>query len=449
MSGRLFQMRLETATEADNTVILHISDAILVCYRCRRKTLESNDSRHRGQVLTSIMFLSLRHMAIFLLVMTAGADIALAQSPACDRWRTELASMRGGGGGQRSAAAAQQAGAELSRAINYSRQIGCDRSQFFGGGAPQCGALNARISQLQAQFSQLQGQAQSAGSAERRAQLAGLIEANCQTRGVYQTPPPLPVGAAPQQQPRRERTFFEALFGIEPQRGPVPDQIESTLPELDPNQQPEEKGIRFGAGMPVCVRTCDGFFFPLSNSPGGRENQAEMCAALCPSAEMQVFYMSGNGDIESSVGRGGQAYASLPNAGKYIRSYDPTCGCRKQGESWTAALRDAESMLDRQRGDVIVTQAKSDELSKPRGVATPRKSRNAPQTPVVAPEPAPTTANIPTAGTESSGIGSQDTVGSDTLGQGLGLRRDVTGANGEKKSIRIVAPNLAPQRQIQ
>jgi Protein of unknown function (DUF2865) len=390
------------------------------------------------------MFLFLCRMAIFLLAFTAGANLALAQSPSCDRWRAEFASLRGGGQ-RNTAAAVQQAGAELARAINYARQIGCDRGRFFGGASPECGPLNARINQLQAQFSQAQGQAQPDGNAERRAQLASLIETNCQARGVYQTPPPAPVGVVPQQQPQRERSFFDALFGIEPQRGPAPEPVESTLPELDPNKPPEEKGLRYGAGMPVCVRTCDGFFFPLSNSPGGRENQAEMCAALCPSAEMQVFYMSGNGNIESAVGRGGQSYTSLPNAGKYIRSFDPTCGCRKQGESWTIALRDAERMLDRQRGDLIVTQAKADELSKPRGIATPRKQKNVPaaQTPTATPE------IIPTAGTESSGIGSQDAVGSDTLGQGLGLRRDVTGANGEKKSIRIVAPNLAPQQKVQ
>lgn len=414
---------------------------------------ESDDFGSDGQVLKSIMFAFLRRIAFWTLVMAAGADMAglsmaQAQSPSCDRWRAELAGMRSGG--QRNAGAAQRVGAELSRAINYSRQIGCDRG-FFGGGSPECGPLNNRINQLQSQYSQLQGQAQSDGSAERRAQLTSLIEANCQSRGVFQSPPPLPVGAAPQQQPRRERTFFEALFGIEPQRGGPAEPIESTLPELDPNPTNEEKpGIRFGAGMPVCVRTCDGFFFPLSNSPGGRENQAEMCAALCPSAEMQVFYMSGNGDIESAVGRGGQSYSSLPNASKYTRSFDPTCGCRKPGESWTVALRDAERMIDRQRGDVIVTQAKSDELAKPRGVATPRRQKNAPPAPPpVAAGPATPAEAIPTAGNESSGIGSLDTAGNDTLGRGLGVRRDVTGANGEKKTIRVVAPNLAPQLKVQ
>lgn len=401
------------------------------------------------------MFLHFRRIAFLMLTIAASVDAARAQSPTCDRWRAELAGLPNPG--QRNPAGAQRVGAELSRAINYSRQLGCERG-FFGGGSPECAPLNSRINQLQAQYAQLQGQTQSDGFSQRRAQLAGLIQANCQSRGVFQTPPPLPVGATPQQpaQPRRERTFFEALFGIEPQRSQPVAPIESTLPELDPDQLPGEKpGIRFGAGMPVCVRTCDGFFFPLSNSPGGRDNQAEMCAALCPSAEMQVFYMSGNGEIESAVGRGGQSYASLPNAAKYTRSFDPTCGCRSPGESWTTALRDAERMIERQRGDVIVTQAKADELSKPRGVATPRRQKNAPPA-ASPPAPAPVAANstvlteaIPTAGTESSGIGSLDTAGSDTLGQGLGLRRDVTGANGEKKSIRIVAPNLAPQQRVQ
>ena len=58
-------------------------------------------------------------------------------------------------------------------------------SGFFGGGSPECGPLNNRINQLQSQYSQLQGQAQSDGSAERRAQLASLIEANCQSLWLW------------------------------------------------------------------------------------------------------------------------------------------------------------------------------------------------------------------------------------------------------------------------
>ena len=392
--------------------------------------------------------ISLRRIAAGLFLLAAGTDLSFAQTPACDRWRAEFASLRGGGGGQ-SASAVRRVGAELSRAINYSRQLGCDRGGFFGGAPPECGNLNARINQLQGQFSQLQAQSQYDGSGQRRAELAGLIENNCQPRGVYQTPPPASVGLPPQQAPRRERSFFEALFGIEPDRPqPGQPQIESTLPELDPSKPAEEKpSIRFGASMPVCVRTCDGYFFPLANSPGGRESQAEMCAALCPSAEMQVFYMSGNGEIDTAVSRNGQGYNALANAGKYMRSYDPSCGCRKQGESWTQALRNAEGMLETRRGDVIVTAAKAEELSRPRAMAISRRQKPA-ATPTVT-EPAIPAEAIPTAGTESAGIGPRDAGAGAILRQGIGLRRDITSATGEKKSVRIVAPNLSPQHNIQ
>lgn len=377
-------------------------------------------------------------LPILLALLGSGIQSAAAQAPACDRWRSELASLRDSGGGN--PRAAQRVGAELSRAINYGRQLGCDRIGF-GGGAPECAALNARIGQLQAQYAQLQGQSQYDGTAQRRAQLASLIEANCQPSGVFQTAPPLPVEAQ-RRQPVRERSFFEALFGIEPQRQAPVEPLESTLPELDPDA-PQEKGIRYGAGQPVCVRSCDGFFFPLSNSPGGRDNQGAMCAALCPSAEMQVFYMTGNGNIESAVSRNGEPYSALPNASKYLRSYDPTCGCRKQGESWTAALREAENMLERQRGDVIVTPAKSEELSRPRTLASRRqKPAKGEKTPAEAPA---SVEAIPTAGHDSAGIGPKDTGSGDTLDKGLGVRKNVTGANGEQKSIRVVAPNLAPQ----
>lgn len=387
------------------------------------------------------MFSVPRRAVMALMMLTLSAGVAVAQSPACDSWRAEFARLRGGGdpGG------AQRVGAELSRTINYSRQIGCDRGGFFGGGIPaECAGLSARIRQLQGQFQSLQGQ--DGGASQRRAQLASLIEANCQSRGVYQTPPALPTGVAPAQ-PRRERSFFEALFGVDPPRSSAPDPIYNE-PDFDPPPD-DGTGQRFGAGTPVCVRTCDGFFFPLSNSPGGREGQEQMCAALCPSSSMQVFYMSGNGEIDSAVSRGGQPYSSLANASKYTRSFDSACGCRKQGESWIEALRDAERMLDAKRGDLIVTAAKAEELSKPR-LATPRRGKQPPVPAVAAAAPAAVSVEaVPTAGTESAGIGPQNAGSGDTLRQGGGTQREITGPNGEKKTIRIVAPNLSPQHVTQ
>ena len=57
--------------------------------------------------------------------------------------------------------------------------------------------------------------------------------------------------AAASQQPQRPRTLFESLFG-----GPL---REEASPDADPLQLPQS-----GAFRTVCVRTCDGFFFPIS-----------------------------------------------------------------------------------------------------------------------------------------------------------------------------------------
>ncbi len=367
---------------------------------------------------------------------------AAAQSPSCQNWREELASLQGqrSGGDPR---AAQAVGAELSRSINQFRAMGCERSQFsFFSEAPPpgCAQLQGRIGQLQARFASLQQQGGN-GTERRRAQLASLIENNCQ-RGVYQTPEPQRT-----QQPQ-QRGFFEALFGIEPDRSrrPMPELDVSEPQLLQPGDQELEKQ-RWGAGRPVCVRTCDGFFFPLSNSPGGRESQNDMCQALCPAAETAVFYMSGDGDIESATGRNGQSYTSLANASRYTRGFDASCSCRKTGETWRAALRDAEDMLDRRRGDVIVSEKRAAELSQPRQdnrAETRRRQQAKVDVPPVDELPMNST-NSPTASNDSAGVGPQGAGVGPTLRQGLGVLREVQTADGEKRTVRVVAPGIAPQ----
>lgn len=367
--------------------------------------------------------------ALLAVVTISGA--ALAQSPSCNAWRSELASLQGqrGGGDPRAAQAAQRVGAQLSQATSQYRAMGCERGgfTFFGEGPPaQCGGLRAQIGQLQAQYGSLQQQAQGGAVEQRRAQLAAAINNNCR---------------APQQ-----RGFFETIFGLEPRRG----EIDSTLPELDPEQPLEPEKPRMGGPQTVCVRTCDGFFFPLANNPGGRDSSDEMCQALCPGVETLAYGMSNGGDIQNSVARAtGQPYSSLPNAGKYQRSFDAACTCRGQGQSWAQALKEAEYLLDKRKGDVIVTEQRAAELSRPKETKPDPKRRGA--APAVQPTAAPEipdekpmpSENSPTAGTESAGVG-PTSVGERVLDKGDGLKRETRSVTGERRTVRIVAPNLAP-----
>jgi hypothetical protein len=400
---------------------------------------------HRDSTLLSMIFASLRRVLAPALasapVLAALAGAAMAQTPACSNWRAELASLQGQRGGDpRAAQAAQRVAGQLAQLSSQYRAMGCDRGGFlfFGEQPPaQCGGVRAQLGALQSQYAQLQRQAQGGGVEQRRAQLAALIDSNCRDQ--------------------RQRGFFETIFGIEPRRG----EIDSTLPELDPEQprDPSETTARQGGPHTVCVRTCDGFFFPLANNPGGREGQDEMCQALCPGTETLAFGMSNGGDIQNAVARSsGTPYASLPNALKYTKSFDASCTCRAPGQSWTQALQQAEQMLDQRKGDIIVTEQRSLEMSRPKPEQPQRGKKGAAAgTPEAAPAgPAPTVlqaapgdepaaaANLPTASTESAGVGPQKIDGAQTLNQGDGLKRESKSVTGERRTVRIVAPNLAP-----
>jgi len=227
------------------------------------------------------------------------------------------------GGGSRYAAAARRQAAELARTQAYAHQLGCDGFSFFGAN-PQCGALNSHIGQMQANL----GQLQSAGGGA-RGELVARFNAYC--RG--------------QPQPPRSRGFFESLFGSgqeEPRQGPVP--------EGPPGEQPPgatDGGVgAHGGSQAVCVRSCDGGFFPLGISARrGGESLTEMCQALCPGTETAVFTRSPDSDIKSAVGLDGKPYMDLPNALKFQKNYSSACSCRQPGKSWAETLANAEEVL--------------------------------------------------------------------------------------------------------
>ena len=402
------------------------------------------------------MFVRFRLLALVVTALLGPPSFALAQAPQCDAWRGELARIeRGGGGSPRASADAARVGAALGQAQARYSALQCDGAWVFQPPPPQCFALRGQIGQLRAQYGSLQqGGGGPGGSNEnRRRALMAAIDDNCRP-GVYRTDPIAP-------QPAQPRTLFEALFGV-PERPAPPGQSgpEGSLLDIEPQEKREPS---WGSGRPVCVRTCDGFFFPLATSPGGRDGQPDMCQALCPAAETEVFYMAGDGNIENATRRGGGSYAGLANAGKYLRQFDASCTCRKQGQTWAAALAEAEDMLDRRRGDVIVTEQRAEEMSRPRvDRATEQRTRReeervrrqqaiAPVAPAsdVAAEAAAARAldaagrSAPTASTESSGIGPSN-LGTGLVNANQGERRELTNSAGEKRTVRIVAPQITP-----
>jgi hypothetical protein len=360
-------------------------------------------------------FRSLLAAAAFL----AAGQAAVAQSPECQRFRAELANLdRGGGGAPTGQMRAQSA--EINRLVGYYRNIGCERGPlgFLAGPAPaECGSIAQQIRQLEAGYARLASQAVDPGEVDaRRRQLQVAVQQTCSTE---------------------PRGFFESIFGAPRQQ---------RQQEIMPEGQPiiADEGPRsLGGGRLICVKTCDGSFFPLTTPPGGGQSANEMCQALCPGTETQAFAYPGgdNGLSRAASLAGNQPYTSLANAFKFRKAFDEACACKKQGESWAVVLRKAESMLEQRKGDMIVTAEKAEELSRPKAVqarkAADKKADEEEK------EAAETAAAAPTASKESSGIGPQSIENTAVVGQSEGSTREVV-AGGQKKTVRVIAPNLIP-----
>lgn len=381
---------------------------------------------------------------------------AAAQSANCRNLQAQIASLSRGDPARANtfARAAQKQRGELDRTIAYANSIGCQKRQFliFGEAAPpQCGALNARIQSMRGNLASLDDQAGEAAGGS-----PGAIRAlNARFNAECRAPQPSPqIAAAPSP---RQRSLFDELFGVRP--GPLPPsdfppaQQEANLRRvpLEPVQSPlddgeEEDGVRRGGGSKaVCVRKCDGGFFPVSYSARSRnaDSLGDMCKALCPNAEVELFTYRASGEIEEAVSADGEAYTSLPNAFKFQKTFDPACGCKPPGQSWVQALAEAERALGREsRNDILVTAKKSDELARPKN--DPRKRPKAGADPnaaafdAAAERDAFLAGRAPTAGGATTGIAAGDGAKANLLAQGQGETREVTGPDGVKRRVRVI-----------
>jgi hypothetical protein len=399
----------------------------------------------------------------------SAANDALAQSAECARLQAAIASAPRGGGGQLQAAAERQR-AELSRTSAYARSIGCDNQKFlfFGSEPPaQCGEIKGQIARMQASLADLQARSGGGGG---RGELIARYNAEC-------------VNA-----PRGPSNFFEALFGSgRPSSGEPSTQ--ASLP-LSPEEQQQtiersieeqKKGANAHAGSyAVCVRTCDGSFFPVSYSGAGSRSDSleEVCRSLCPNADMALYSFPFGGTIDQAVSSTGERYVDMPNALKFQQSFDSTCSCRRRGETWVQALANAEAKYGHESHDILVTPEKSAEMSRPvvaKAAADPKaksSKTNAKSTaatagaanatlptPMPSPSPSPTpdaatpgldangadtalSAAAATVSREASGIAGGDAQGGTRYSQSQGQTVTETGPDGVKRKVRIVGPTL-------
>lgn len=300
---------------------------------------------------------SLYKFATASITVLAGLAVASAQStnPTCQRLEAQLATLDRGNADPARAEQIHRAEDmvnrqqfEVDRMVAQSRRMGCESSGFFSifsNPPPQCGPLGRQIDQqrltlerLRNQFEQLNG-----GTAERAAQRQSLLI----SLGDNGCGPQYRSAALAGQQ----GGFFDRLFG---NSGGI---------------QSAPSGPMGGTFRTVCVRTCDGFYFPISysTSPDRFREDELTCQRMCPAAEASLYtYHNPGEEITQAVSLNGRLYTELPAAFQYRKALDPACSCRKPGESWAQALKAMGPDDTIAPGDVVVTEQNAKRLSQPR-----------------------------------------------------------------------------------
>src|SRR5712671_3347165 len=181
-------------------------------------------------------------------------------NPMCPRLEAQLATIdRGGGSGdpakdeqiRRYEEAASKQQGELERVTSQAKRQGCDSSGFFSlfsGQSAQCGPVNSQIQQMRANLDQIttslerlrggSGFGNPERDNQRRSVLLALAQNNCG---------PQYANAA-----RGGGNFLDNLFG------------NNGAPGAAPGSPSADLGPQSGTYRTVCVRTCDGAYFPVS-----------------------------------------------------------------------------------------------------------------------------------------------------------------------------------------
>lgn len=348
------------------------------------------------------------------LAVLGAVPAAQAQSATCRDLRAQIARAASGGEAARYRAAAGKQHSEINRTAAYAHSLGCDREQFLFFGDPppaRCGSINARLSQMRANLAALERQGWDDSA---RRELQYRYDSECG-------------GQATASPGRRPRNFFEELFGVAPPENGSARVVPVEPPgDEAPSAEFADDGIDEkprGGSMAICVRSCDGGFFPVSYS--ARESNLgdleELCKALCPNAEAALYTRSQWKNLDEAVSIGGSSYADHPNAFKFQKTYDASCSCKPPGRNWAEALEDAERILAAAHSkDVVVSPEEAEKMSRPAAVSERGKDRPAAANPPAAPEPVASTEKPP----------AQEVF------------REVTGPDGVKRRVRVVAPTL-------
>jgi hypothetical protein len=318
---------------------------------------------------------------LFSLLLLAALDAsgaALARPAICSVLERQLAASGSGGNPSRYARAAASQGEQIQIARQQARSAGCGGGflGLFGAETKSrsCGRILRTISRMEANRDALLRKRDSLGgggfSGSRRAILASLDVNNCNGARVTKVKADRRLPAAVGRDGDEQASLFDRVFEENPVRKvrkePAKEKkaIQKVAKSEVDSGQKRDSYVPMDANGTVrtlCVRTCDGFYFPVSFSTTKDRfsKDAAACTALCPGAESKLYYHSiPDEEPEQMVDLTGQTYMSSPNAFKYrVNGARSTPGC-------TCQAAQAEEMSKPEAAELASADAKKSKKAK-------------------------------------------------------------------------------------
>jgi hypothetical protein len=284
---------------------------------------------------------------VVFLVLVLGLTLtgkAQARPAVCGKLERQLASAgSSSGGSQKFAKAARAQAQQLQIARGQARNAGCGGSLFFGSDNGQaCKRINSTIRRMESNLANLQSKAGGGGRVNRSRILAALEANDCNNAAIEDT---IAVRKERTESKRKERGILSILFSgsKEPKRIETAYDVPSSSAAKGNKQvtvinggKKTENTFDFPGGTfrTICVRTCDGYYFPVSFSTSSSRfaTDEKACSTMCPGTETKLYYHSvPDQEPEDMISLKRERYSALPTAFKYRREgigADPACSCQ-------------------------------------------------------------------------------------------------------------------------
>ena len=383
-----------------------------------------------------------------------------ASARLCRQLRAELASVGSGGGGgeqaRRNARAAERQRSELAKARSIARRSGC--VGMLGLGGSNCGSLSVTIERMERNLARLEAASGSTrGNRRERNRIEAALRSNdCdgrqrEARATEEVRRP----AVRVPNPGR---IIEEIFGTgstasvetrdderrrlrrEQERERRQDrEARREAEDADRRGAPRVRRVeggsivspsmeRTGNLRTLCVRTCDGYFFPLSasSSRGDFRRDQQACEAMCPGTEVRLYHHEAKAEATTMVSVSGEAYTALPTAFNFKKDgfrRPEGCGCN------------ASRMVEDARGFSVIAGKTPAELKEDMDTAAAEADAVLPM-PDARPDPA---ADPETLANRAGGFGPAE---ADRLIAAAGQSNPAEDA-GERR-IRVVGPVFLP-----